>query len=326
VAQSWVTPDFSVILKVEGAEGNALGGDVQCAAKGEFAGTAVESFFGGDFGDIGVVVLLGEMRKNYITRACVKGIWISEKFADDLIRQVPAVAHHALLDVPGIWPGLELVEVVVGLDHEEINLSQMIFHMEWKASEVGNNCNFCSVGAKSESHRFICIMGNTERIDFDIADLESNASPNIFNPVNLSLFAGLLWIFGVHRDDLSMRWLGQIRGTIPLARHLREAARVIRMFMADEDPVNFFGARTAESFKAPQHFFSAQAGVNEKSRAPRLKQGAIARTARRQNGYTKRDTLPPRCASTTAIGCARHRNGMMAKCCAGVNTKSRKPH
>ena len=97
---------------------------------------------------------------------------------------------------------------------------------------------------------------------------------------------------------------------------------MIRMFMADEDTVNFFGARAAESFKAPQHFFFTQAGVNEKSRAPRLKQGAIARTARRQNGYAKRDTLPPRRAS--AIACTRHCNGMMAKCWAGVNTKSRK--
>src|SRR5271170_5400109 len=34
--------------------------------------------------------------------------------------------------------------------------------------------------------------------------------------------------------------------------------------------------------------------------------------------------FPPRHASTTANGCARHRTGMMAKCWAGVNTKSRK--
>jgi hypothetical protein len=32
-------------LEVEGAEGNALGSDVQGAAKGEFSGPAAERFF-----------------------------------------------------------------------------------------------------------------------------------------------------------------------------------------------------------------------------------------------------------------------------------------
>ena len=98
---------------------------------------------------------------------------------------------------------------------------------------------------------------------------------------------------------------------------------MIAVFVGDENPINFFGARAAERFEAPQHFFFAEAGVNQESGAPRFEQCGVAGAARRQNGYAKRDTLPPRCASTTANGCARHRNGMMAKCRAGVNTNSR---
>jgi hypothetical protein len=86
------------------------------------------------------------------------------------------------------------------------------------------------------------------------------------------------------------------------------------VFVGDEDTVNFFGARAAERFKAPQHFFFADAGVNQESGAPRFEQRGVARAARRQNGYAKRDTLPPRIAPTKANGCARHRTGMMAKC------------
>ena len=59
-------------LEVEGAEGDSLRGDVQRAAEGKFAGAAAESFFGGDFGDIRVVVLLGDVRKDNIARACVE--------------------------------------------------------------------------------------------------------------------------------------------------------------------------------------------------------------------------------------------------------------
>jgi hypothetical protein len=38
-----------------------LGGDVELAAEGEFGGTAVERFFGGDASEVGRVVLLGNV-------------------------------------------------------------------------------------------------------------------------------------------------------------------------------------------------------------------------------------------------------------------------
>jgi hypothetical protein len=97
---------------------------------------------------------------------------------------------------------------------------------------------------------------------------------------------------------------------------------MVAVFVGHQDAVNLLGARATKSFKAPQHFFLADAGVNQESGAPRFEQRGVARAARRQNGYAKRDTLPPQRAST--IACTRHCNGMMAKCCAGVNTKSRK--
>ena len=106
-----------------------------------------------------------------------------------------------------------------------------------------------------------------------------------------------------------MRRLGQVGGAFPVAGHLRESGAVVAVFVGDEDTVNFFGARAAERFKAPQHFFFAEPGVDEESGAPRFEQRGVARAARRQNGYAKRDTLPPRCASVTELMCARRRNG-----------------
>ena len=59
-------------LQVEGAEGDALRGDVQCAAEGEFTGAAAEGFFGANARDVRRVVLLGEVREDKMLRARVK--------------------------------------------------------------------------------------------------------------------------------------------------------------------------------------------------------------------------------------------------------------
>jgi hypothetical protein len=53
-----------------------LRGDVQGAAEGEFAGAAAQSFFGADAGEIGSVVLLGNVRKDQVARASIEDFGI----------------------------------------------------------------------------------------------------------------------------------------------------------------------------------------------------------------------------------------------------------
>ena len=77
-----------------------------------------------------------------------------------------------------------------------------------------------------------------------------------------------------------MGWLGKVCGTLPIARELRQAIGVIAMLVGNEDAVNVLGARAAQRFESPQHFFFAKSGVNEESRAPRFEQCGIARAAR----------------------------------------------
>jgi len=73
---------------------------------------------------------------------------------------------------------------------------------------------------------------------------------------------------------------------------------MIGVFVGDEDAVHPLGARAAEDFEPPQHFFFAEAGVNQESGALGFEQRGIARTSRRQNGDPKRDapSLAGRCA------------------------------
>src|SRR5579863_439427 len=228
-------------------------------------------------------------------------------------------AHDALLDVPGIGADLQHFQIVIGFEDQEVGFAQVMLYQLGHVAEVGDDGDFFAVGAESVADGVGGIVRNGERGDFDIADYEFNSGADVFDALDFSF-----WAVAIHFLNFAMGREGEVGGTFPLAGHLRETVGVIAVLVGYEDAVHFFGTRAAESFKTPQHFFFAKPGVNQEGRAPRFEQRGVARAARRQNGYAKRDTLPPRCASTTANGCARRRTGMMAKCWAGVNTKSRK--
>jgi len=50
-----------------------------------------------------------------------------------------------------------------------------------------------------------------------------------------------------------------------------------------------FGTLSPERIKPPEHFFAAESGINQESRAPGFEQRGVARAARRQNRYAERD-------------------------------------
>ena len=79
-------------LQHEGLEGDALGGDEELAAEGAFRGAAAERFLGGNAGDLGVIVLLGEVREDQVARASVETLGIAEKFADGIVGEMPGAA------------------------------------------------------------------------------------------------------------------------------------------------------------------------------------------------------------------------------------------
>ena len=95
-----------------------LRGDQQFAVEGGVALAAAQRFFGGDARDVGIVVVLGEMRQDHVAGARVEAFGIGEKFADRVIRKMPGAAHDALLDVPGIRPDLQHFEIVIGFQHQ----------------------------------------------------------------------------------------------------------------------------------------------------------------------------------------------------------------
>jgi hypothetical protein len=94
--------------------------------------------------------------------------------------------------------------------------------------------------------------------------------------------------FGKNPLQRIHRGLGYIERSFPEAKHLRQAAAVIRVFVGDENTVKmldgFFNGR-----KTGQRFPFAQSGVHEESGALRLEQRDVSRAAGRQNGYPQAD-------------------------------------
>ncbi len=75
----------SGLSQLEGFERHALQSEKQLATEGRFCWAAVESLFGGEAREIGVVVFLREMREDEIARARVKAFRIGEILADRVI-------------------------------------------------------------------------------------------------------------------------------------------------------------------------------------------------------------------------------------------------
>ena len=192
-------------------------------------------------------------------------------------------AHYALLDVPRIGTDLQHFQIVIGFEDEEVGFAQVMFYQLGHVAEVGDDGNFFAVRAEGVADGISGVVRNRECGDFDVADYKFNSGANVFYTLDFGF-----WAIAIHFLNFAMGRGGEVGGTFPLAGHLREAVGVVAVLVGDEDAVHFFGARAAKSFKAPQHFFFAEPGVDEESGAPRFEQRGVARAAGRQDGYTKR--------------------------------------
>ena len=265
-----------------------LAGDVQSTAEREFGWAAIESFFSGDARDLGIVVLLGEMREDDMPRAAVKNFRVGQKFADDRVREMPRAAHHALLDVPRIRPDLQHFEIVVGFEHQAVGIAQVNFHEFGQVAEVGDDRDFDSIRAKGEPQGVDGVVRNAEGRDFNVADDKSLPGPNVLHAVQ-----ALVRSFRQDAQHFSVRGFVQINRGAPLAQHLRERADVIGMFVGDDDTVETIDV-ASDRGKAPQRFFFAKPCVHQQTGLLRLEQGAVARTARTQNRDAQTDKSPRR--------------------------------
>lgn len=264
-------------LEDDGAEGDVLRSDVEGTLKGGFGGTAVQSFFGGDAGDIGIIVIFGEVGEDEMARTCVEGFRIGEEFTDGVIGKVAGAAHHALLDEPRIGADFEHIEVVIGFEDHTIGVAEVLDDERGKIAEVGDDGGLVAVGAEGKAERVHGIVRNGKRGDFDITDGEALARADMFDAVET--FDG---DFGDNAESFFVCGRGQEDGGAPATEDLAEAADMVGVLVGDEDGVQRIGCEL-EGREAAERFAFAEAGIHEDACAFGFEQGAIARTAGCQN-------------------------------------------
>ena len=167
--------------------------------------------------------------------------------------------------------------------------------------------DFRAIGAEGVADRIGGVVRDREGIDFDVADFEALARANIFHAIDLGFAAGFAarlavgpalpggGLFGIlgrkHFHDFAVRRLGEVRGAIPFAGHLREAGGMVGMLVGDQDRVHALGTRAAQRLEAAQHFLFAKPGVDEEGGAAGFEQRRVARAAGSENGDPERDAV-----------------------------------
>ena len=252
---------------------SVLRGHNQFAQKRGSARPAAQSFLGGNARYVRIVIVLGKMSEHDVSRVGIEALRIGQEFADCVIREVSRAAHHALLDVPGIWANLQHFKIVVGFQHQAIGFTQMKFHELGQVAEVGDDGDFRPTRAESESQGIDGVMRNRKWRDFNIADDEPVSGADVFHMVE-----ALLRALGQNAVYFGVRGFGEIHRGAPLAEDLREAANMIAMFVRDHDAVESVD-QALDCSQPPQRFFFAETRIHQETRPLGFEQRAIARAA-----------------------------------------------
>lgn len=254
---------------------------------------------------IGIVVRFGNVGKDQKAGATVKSVAVGQVFTDDMIGEMAGAAHDALLNIPGVRANFEHLQVVIGLKNEAIRIAQMEFDELGEVAEVGNDGDFGTVGAKGVADGIGGVVRDSEGRNFDVANGEFFAGADMFDAIEF--FGGRL---GQNAKNFGVGSFGEIGGGTPVSEKLRKAARVVGVFVRDENAIDAFG-RFLEGSEAAKSFFAAEASVDQEAGALGFKQCGIARTARGQDGDSKADR--PSRAARVAIGGRRDLRCMMTK-------------
>ena len=292
-----------------------LGGNEEFANEGGFGGAAAEGFFGGNESEIRVVIFLGDVREDEVTRGGVKAFGVGEEFADSVIGKVAGAGEDPLLYDPGIGADFQHVEIVIGFEDEAVGLAEMDFDEFGHVAEIGADGDFGAVGAESEADGVGSVVRDGEGVDVNIPDGKALAGLDGFDATETLAES-------VRKDALERvhGGFGDVEGRFPDAEDLGKAVAVIGVLVGDEDGIEAVnialdGGETGEGFAF------AEASVNEDAGSVAFEQGDVARTSGSKDGDAQADWRIPetnfaRCSELSNDGrgketrqCAKKREG-----------------
>jgi hypothetical protein len=197
------------------------------------------------------------VREDEMPDAGIEAFGIGEKFADRVIRKMAGAGEHSLLDDPGVRTDLEHIEVVIGFEDEAIGLAEMDSDVIWEVAEISADGDLRAVGAEGESNRVDSVVGDSKRVDIDVADREALAGLD-------GLDAAKALAEGVGKDALESihGGFGDVERRFPEPEDLWETVRVVGVFVGDEDGVETINV-ALNGGKASESLAFSKAGVNE---------------------------------------------------------------
>ena len=231
--------------------------------------------------DLRVIVRLAEMPQDQLRG---HGAQIPQQIVGyHEIRKVSHATHHTLLHGPWIRAYLQHIQIVVGLEHQQVGSPQVILDGLRDVAKIGGKAQPHALCLETKADRVNGVVGDAEALDRNIANRETGAcleglqARTRFPPVD-----------GRHGEARHVN--GGAHVAIP-SQH-RQTRHVVGVLVGDEEGVDL-GKILADGRQAFPEFPHAEAGVHQNPCFPGGHQNGVARTPAGQNAELY-DEEPPR--------------------------------
>ena len=166
-------------LEADGGERGGLLGEQDAVTQQSH--TAADGLFGGEQGQFGGVVLLGEVAEDDPGGAAV--VVAGEEFGGGVVGEVADAGEDALLDRPGVGAVAEHLEVVVGFEQQDVDALEGGLDVGGHVAEVGGDghADGFGVGLEDEAAGVGGVVGDGEGRDGDVADGEVGAGVEVLD-------------------------------------------------------------------------------------------------------------------------------------------------
>ncbi len=190
-----------------------------------------------------------------------------------LVREVAVPAQDPLLETPGtVGALLQHLHIVVGLQYQSISAADPFEHQPGGMTEIGEKSNIAPSRAHEKADGILCVVGHSEALDQQIADLETRPG----------LKAAAAKLDLKHVFDGFLGQAVAIDWDAKLFAQDCQPLGVVGVFVRNEDAGEAF-RRSANGCQAFPNLTNAQPGVDQKARFVRFEIGAVAGGATAEN-------------------------------------------
>lgn len=217
---------------------------------------------------------------------------VFDEVTGDCVGQVAVAAHDALFNAPGVGADLEHLEIVVGLEKENLDAPEVDFDGIRDVAKVCGDADFDAVCQESEADGVNGVMRNREALDGHVTEHPAGTGLKVFDGRRgfkaFPLDHGRGEAGGVDGDGLLFS------GAV--ADEAGEPEDVVGMFMGDENGIDIV-RRFTDLGEAAGEFFDGESGVDENAgvltlRVRRGQEGGISRAATGQYAELYDDNSP----------------------------------